>query len=202
MSQMCVSFIHPQTSSGRTQWAVTVCKSVPVSSWSCLSSPGAAVSFWQHAALPYPQSPALPHARTHTHTHSSRQAHTHTRTHAPQETNLPTSYLSFRKLVLLCSPSSAFSCLSSAAEKGHICLKALLGRNQPVQNKGSRGCLNLGTRQPVAIFKLVLSPPSEGTLLCFSLSLSLPVQLLHNTHQLFIACLPVSRQNQSQMESC
>ena len=145
---------------------------------------------------------AATRAHTHTHTHSSRQAHTHTRTHAPQETNLPTSYLSFRKLVLLCSPSSAFSCLSSAAEKGHICLKALLGRNQPVQNKGSRGCLNLGTRQPVAIFKLVLSPPSEGTLLCFSLSLSLPVQLLHNTHQLFIACLPVSRQNQSQMESC
>lgn len=81
------------------------------------------------------------------------------RTHGrrPPGTNLPPSYIPFTSLGFLCRPSSAR--LPLLLQRGHICLQTLLGRNQPVQNKDSRGCLHLGTRQPVAIFKLARSPP-------------------------------------------
>lgn len=101
--------------------------------------------------------------------------HTHTHTYGPLPAQKPTyPQVTFHSPApSSCAPPPPLACLSPAAEKGHICLQTVLGRNQPVQNKDSRGCLHLRTRQPVAIFKLVRSPPSEGTLLCFSLSLSL-----------------------------
>lgn len=182
MSQTWISLSHPKISQGASTArgnCMQICPSflleLPFIPWCCCFHLTTCST-----ALPTMHPPAA--TRTHTHTHTQTGWHTHTHTHVhtrtpslpPKKATYPqVSFHSKKKqqLVFLCSPSSVFSCLSSAAEKGHICLKALLGRNHLVQNKDSRGCLNLSTRQPVAIFKLVLSPPSEGTLLCFSLSL-------------------------------
>lgn len=145
----------------------------------------------------------LRRAHAHTHTHTRVPAYTRTAPLYPKKPTYPQVTCHSESLVLLCCPSSARLPLFCCGKRPHM--SANTSRQEPpAQNKDSRGCLHLRTRQPVAIFKLVRSPPSEGTLLCSSLSVSLsslPVQLLHNTHQLFIACLPVSRQNQSQMES-
>lgn len=97
---------------------------------------------------------------------------------------------------LLCAPASA------AAERPHM--SANTSRQKPASAEQRQpGLPSSQHKAASSYFQACSLSPSEGTLLCFSLSLSsLPVQLLHNTHQLFIACLPVSRQNQSQMESC
>lgn len=103
------------------------------------------------SAHSHPHSRALPGANAHRHTAPLAHAR------PPPGTNLPPSYIPFTSLGFLCRPSSAR--LPLLLQRGHICLQTLLGRNQPVQNKDSRGCLHLSTRQPVAIFKLVRSPP-------------------------------------------
>lgn len=132
-------------------------------------------------SLPAPRPlPQCTRSRTHRHTTETPDTHTHghakrthtlclrptrsstrprSRTHGPRPpgTNSPPSYIPSTSMGFLCRPSSAR--LPLLLQRGHICLQTLLGRNQPVQNKDSRGCLHLSTRQPVAIFKLVRSPP-------------------------------------------
>lgn len=121
---------------------------------------------------PLPHTPTHDRDTRHTHTHGhAKRTHTlclrptrsstrpRSRTHGPRPpgTNSPPSYIPSTSMGFLCRPSSAR--LPLLLQRGHICLQTLLGRNQPVQNKDSRGCLHLSTRQPVAIFKLVRSPP-------------------------------------------
>lgn len=128
---------------------------------------------------PLPSLPA-PRRRSHNapapaHTHTDRHTDTHTGTGSPGANALqhtaplpharpppPRNQLTpelhpIHQPGFLCRPSSAR--LPLLLQRGHICLQTLLGRKQPVQNKDSRGCLHLSTRQPVAIFKLVRSPP-------------------------------------------
>lgn len=177
-------------------------------------------------SLPAPRPlPQCTRSRTHRHTTETPDTHTHTRprkTHShplPAANTLqhtaplpharpppPRSQLTpelhpihehgLPLPPLLCAPASA------AAERPHM--SANTSRQKPASAEQRQpGLPSSQHKAASSYFQACSLSPSEGTLLCFSLSLSsLPVQLLHNTHQLFIACLPVSRQNQSQMESC
>lgn len=142
---------------------------------------------------------SLSHALTRMHEHTAKRActhtegwsrHTHTLTPLPlslQGSQLTHKLCFIHNQPVLCSPPPqpqpgrvGFlpSLLWQGENKGPMDLKTLPGRTRGVQNKDQKkkknwGYLNLCTRQPGAIFKLDLSPPSEGILLSLSFSFSL-----------------------------
>lgn len=144
------------------------------------------------------------HARADTHTHTPLEAglntcmhaqtYTLTQTHTPSLPKKPTypQVIFHSILAVFCSPTLSGGYFSPSVllqggggERPHAYLKTLLDRNHVVQNKESQGYLNLNTRQPVAIFKLVLFfPPLRA-----SCALSLPLSF-------FFAC-PATAQHTS-----
>lgn len=146
--------------------------------------------------------PTMHPLRTDTRT-DTRTRHTHGP--RPAGTNSPPSYIPVTSPGFLRRPSLlSASAAAAAAERPHMSANTSRQKAASAEQR-QPGLPSSQHKAASSYFQACSLSPSEGTLLCFSLSLSLsslPVQLLHNTHQLFIACLPVSRQNQSQMESC